>query len=246
MRGQWSIFIAVCALHGLAVMLGGWLIKPHVLPLPMRPPVAIRVSLIPGAVSPSVHSSSLMPLSSSSVAMRSAVVKTPTTIRASHPVMTTKALKWVSATANYLPNERTVTQTVMSPTAVGAVQPADTVQSTKGDGVMNAPSANAPAMPLPPVTPPRFEAAYLHNPAPPYPPLSKQLAEQGQVILTVEVSTQGQALQVGLHKSSGYPRLDYAAQKAVREWRFIPARRGEQVIVARVLVPVIFRLIEDE
>jgi protein TonB len=93
-----------------------------------------------------------------------------------------------------------------------------------------------------PVTAPRFDADYLHNPAPAYPSLSRRQNEAGKVLLQVKVSAQGLADAVTLERSSGFPRLDAAAQEAVRRWRFIPARWGTETIAAAVLVPIVFRL----
>ena len=89
---------------------------------------------------------------------------------------------------------------------------------------------------------PRFDADYLRNPAPAYPPASRSLGEEGRVILRVQVSEDGRAQQVLVDTSSGYPRLDRAAREAVAQWRFVPARQGQQALVAWVKVPVIFEL----
>jgi periplasmic protein TonB len=96
--------------------------------------------------------------------------------------------------------------------------------------------------PAEPVTQPRFDADYLKNPAPPYPPLSRRMGEEGKVILRVVVSPQGSAESVDVKTSSGSTRLDEAAQKSVRNWRFIPAKRGDAAIQSAVLVPIIFKL----
>lgn len=93
-----------------------------------------------------------------------------------------------------------------------------------------------------PITLPNLNADYLNNPAPAYPSASRQLGEQGKVLLRVLVSSDGQVEQVTLRKSSGYDRLDLAAQETVQKWRFVPARRGEQVVSAWVVVPVSFSL----
>ena len=47
---------------------------------------------------------------------------------------------------------------------------------------------------------------------------------------------------VDLQRSSGYTRLDEAAQQAVRAWRFVPARRGDEAVPAWVVVPIEFTL----
>ena len=92
------------------------------------------------------------------------------------------------------------------------------------------------------VEPPRFGAAYLHNPAPDYPPLARRLGEQGRVLLRVLVSTNGEADNVQVETSSGSSRLDQAAVQAVKKWSFIPAKRNKQPMSAYVLVPVQFSL----
>jgi periplasmic protein TonB len=104
------------------------------------------------------------------------------------------------------------------------------------------PQASAPPAPPTAVTPARFDVDYLQNPAPAYPPLSRRLQEAGEVLLLVRVTANGMAESVNIQKSSGYPRLDDAALKAVRQWRFVPARRGEEAIAANVAVPIVFRL----
>lgn len=90
--------------------------------------------------------------------------------------------------------------------------------------------------------PPRFDANYLDNPPPRYPPVSRRLGEQGRVLLRVQVSSGGDPTTVLVHQSSGYSRLDEAAVDAVRDWRFVPARRGQQAISEWVVVPVVFSL----
>ncbi|MDP1539829.1 MAG: energy transducer TonB [Moraxellaceae bacterium] len=92
------------------------------------------------------------------------------------------------------------------------------------------------------VVAPRFDAAYLNNPSPAYPMQSRRLNEAGRVLLRVQVSETGNALQVQLHQSSGYSRLDQAALDAVKRWRFVPARRGDIAISEWVIVPITFNL----
>ena len=103
-----------------------------------------------------------------------------------------------------------------------------------------------PAPPAPPAAEPvsqaRFDADYLKNPAPPYPPLSRRMGEEGKVILRVSVNPQGAADSVDIKTSSGSLRLDESAQKNVRHWKFIPARRGDTAVQSWVLVPIIFKL----
>ena len=100
----------------------------------------------------------------------------------------------------------------------------------------------APAPAALPVAPARFDADYLNNPAPAYPPLSRRLGEAGQVLLHVLVGADGAASKVDVRDSSGFERLDRAARDAVRQWRFVPARQGDKAVAAWVLVPVSFSL----
>lgn len=89
---------------------------------------------------------------------------------------------------------------------------------------------------------PKFNADYLDNPAPDYPSLSRKLREEGKVLLRVHVSADGHPTQVNLHKSSGFSRLDERAADTVRQWKFVPARQGDQPVAAWVIVPIQFNL----
>jgi protein TonB len=106
----------------------------------------------------------------------------------------------------------------------------------------------APAAPVAAAPPgdalvaPRFDAAYLDNPAPAYPTMSRRQHEEGRVMLRVRVGADGRAESVEIAASSGFDRLDRAAQDAVRRWRFVPARRGPDAVAAFVNVPIAFSL----
>jgi len=89
---------------------------------------------------------------------------------------------------------------------------------------------------------PRFGVAYLKNPEPSYPALSRRLGEQGRVLMRVLVSVSGEAETVTIESSSGSSRLDQAAMEAVKKWQFIPAKKNKQPISAYVLVPIKFSL----
>jgi protein TonB len=106
-------------------------------------------------------------------------------------------------------------------------------------GAVPDPAAEAAAQK---VTPPSFDAAYLSNPAPQYPPAARRAGQQGTVTLRVMVRRDGLPTRVEIEKSSGSGLLDTAAQDAVWGWRFVPARLGTDPIESWVLVPVVFRL----
>ena len=93
-----------------------------------------------------------------------------------------------------------------------------------------------------PAAPPNFVAAYLDNPPPQYPPLSRKRSETGKVLLRVLVSPAGRAERIEIDKTSGFPRLDAAATSAVERWRFVPAKQGSQPVAAWVIVPITFQL----
>lgn len=99
------------------------------------------------------------------------------------------------------------------------------------------------APPAPPViTAARFDADYLSNPKPIYPVASRRLGEEGKVLLRVKVSPGGTPMLVEIKQSCGFGRLDEAARAAVLQWRFVPARRGEEPIESWVSVPISFSL----
>lgn len=89
---------------------------------------------------------------------------------------------------------------------------------------------------------PRFGVSYLSNPVPEYPSMSRRLGEEGRVLMKVLVSAEGAATDVQIEKSSGSSRLDRAAVSAVKQWRFIPAKKSNQPLSAYVLVPINFAL----
>lgn len=92
------------------------------------------------------------------------------------------------------------------------------------------------------ITEARFDVDYLNNPKPAYPPMSRRLREEGVVLLKVNVRADGSVANALVEKRSGSQRLDEAALDAVRRWRFVPARRGNDAIDSWVLVPIEFAL----
>lgn len=126
-----------------------------------------------------------------------------------------------------------------------ADSPAQAVASRPDPDTPNStPTAQSHVAPAPPIAidPPRFDADYLDNPAPAYPPLSKRLHETGRVMLSVYVEANGLPSRVELQTTSRYERLDQAAIEAVKRWKFVPAKRGESAVAAWVIVPVHFSL----
>ncbi|WP_332674372.1 energy transducer TonB [Aromatoleum sp.] len=90
--------------------------------------------------------------------------------------------------------------------------------------------------------PARFDAAYLNNPTPAYPPLARRMREEGKVLLRVFVTADGAPGKISVSTSSGSTRLDTAAENAVARWRFVPAKQDGRSVDAWVVVPIVFKL----
>jgi protein TonB len=91
-------------------------------------------------------------------------------------------------------------------------------------------------------SPPRFNAAYLDNPKPAYPLSARHMRLEGTVRLRVLVSAAGTVERIEVQQTSGSPVLDRSALDAVRHWRFVPAKRGEEAVPAWLVVPIVFTL----
>ena len=153
----------------------------------------------------------------------------PTPVLTAPPAPPGLASEPVQPARQPLPAEPARPETLPAPTPAPAPAATET------------PRAASPPPPLP-VTQPRFNADYLDNPKPPYPGASRRMGEEGEVRLRVQVDTSGHAQQIEVYRSSGFPRLDQAALDTVKQWRFVPARQGDQPIPAWVIVPIQFSL----
>jgi len=83
---------------------------------------------------------------------------------------------------------------------------------------------------------------YAENPKPLYPREARKKGFQGEVVLKVEVLSNGLVGQVEVKKSSGHEILDRSALSAVKHWKFFPAKRGESAISFWVNIPIKFQL----
>jgi TonB family protein len=86
---------------------------------------------------------------------------------------------------------------------------------------------------------------YSGNPKPPYPEIARRRGYEGTVRLAVEVLASGKVGGVWIKMSSGYEILDQSALKAVKEWRFTPARFAGVAITSTVIVPIMFQLRDE-
>lgn len=83
---------------------------------------------------------------------------------------------------------------------------------------------------------------YAKNPKPLYPREAKKKGYEGEVLLRVEVLSNGRVGEIEVKRSSGHEALDHSAMTAVKQWKFIPAQKGETPIPVWVNIPVAFRL----
>jgi len=104
------------------------------------------------------------------------------------------------------------------------------------------PAPEARNVPEPVLEAPRFNAAYLNNPPPVYPLSARRRGIEGRVLVRAEVQADGSCSRVELKTTSGSDLLDQAALEAVKKWRFVPARKGNQAVTAWVEVPISFKL----
>ena len=120
-----------------------------------------------------------------------------------------------------------------------------------------APAPTPVAPPAPPAPPPppapsvakpsartevSISASYAAaNRKPEYPKMSLRLGEQGTVVLTVMVKSDGSAGDVEVKSSSGFTRLDRAAADAVKTWRFNPATVDGKAVDKSYEVPITFK-----
>ncbi|WP_260582295.1 energy transducer TonB [Sphingopyxis sp. PET50] len=93
-----------------------------------------------------------------------------------------------------------------------------------------------------PVSAGDLSASMIHAPPPRYPRESRRLREQGTVVLSVLLASDGTVADIGVAKSSGHRRLDDAALAAVRKWRWRPTMRQGVAVQVRGSVEIPFVL----
>lgn len=107
-----------------------------------------------------------------------------------------------------------------------------------------APPAAAPAPPKPVAPAPTpVEAIASTHTQPPYPMTARRIGEQGTVVLSITISTDGSVQNVSVAQSSGNADLDQAAVEWVKDhWRYKPATRDGQPVVSQSEAKVVFNL----
>jgi periplasmic protein TonB len=86
----------------------------------------------------------------------------------------------------------------------------------------------------------RAFVGYLNNPKPNYPGIARSRHWEGLVLLRVHVTADGRCDNLNVARSSGHDALDESAVAAVRNWRFVPSKRGDTPIASWVTVPIQF------
>lgn len=143
------------------------------------------------------------------------------------------AANWKPAYAGGIKSETSLGQSSSTPDAEKAWLPADKQAAT--------PAALRPGTPVAVlgITPPT--PANAHE-TPPYPSLPRRLEEEGTVLVSFIVNTDGSVSDPTVAHSSGFPGLDDAALDAVKAWRYHPAMVTEKPITVRTETRFVWRL----
>jgi protein TonB len=142
-----------------------------------------------------------------------------------------------------MPIHPAIQQLIVPPPEV--VVPIEPTSATIAATAVQIPPSPAPAVAASAsgtAVPEMSDVAYLVQPAPHYPPDSRRIREQGLVILRVLIDDRGHAKAVEVYRSSGHPRLDEAARRAVERAVFKPYMDGGVARESAAIVPVEFSL----
>lgn len=82
----------------------------------------------------------------------------------------------------------------------------------------------------------------LENPKPVYPSAARRRGMQGVVLLSIAINEQGRVDTIKVARSSGFKALDRSALASVKQWRFMPARRGGMNVSSVIEIPIKFIL----
>jgi len=218
--------------HAVAITL----VDPAATPTPVDAPLQVVLNTAPPLVRPSPPDIPEHVAATTDRLPEPAVKSEPTL----HPVVepeTTpepapkQAIKKITRVQQPRPKRHVPTPTIEPPPAPKQT----TVVAATPSATPSSPSATI-------VTTESCEVEYLYNPPPDYPRRARRLRLEGEVLIRTRVLPNGKSDQLKLERSSGHRLLDEAAVKAVRKWRFRPARRGDEQIISWVEIPVRFRL----
>ena len=138
------------------------------------------------------------------------------------------------------------TQEPLSPLAARA-EPVDAPAAT--GRALSSPSSPAASKPVAreaeaPVSVVRVEPSLIASSQQPpvYPRASRRAGEAGTVVLRINIAASGAVTATAVAVSSGFERLDAAAQKAVQQWRFTPGTVDGVPTAMPLQVPIRFEL----
>jgi len=83
---------------------------------------------------------------------------------------------------------------------------------------------------------------YKENAPPVYPEIARTRGYEGIVLLFAEILSDGRVGKIKIEKSSGYAILDQSAIRAIKPWKFEPAKRSGSPFTAWVELPIKFIL----
>lgn len=207
--------------------------------LPVTKPKAFMVRVVSAPVlAPSASQQSLVPAPSK----KANPLSKPKALREKTTKIHAKALRPASKRVNIAPSPPEVAKNQTEKPVLAEPKPGHAQPKALAQQPMPNPAKQVAAQSSTANRAASFNAAYLHNPAPKYPTLSRRLGEQGVVYLSVLVTAKGAAASVDLKTSIGWSRLDQAAVDCVKNWRFAPAQRAGKPISAGVIIPIRFSL----
>ena len=138
------------------------------------------------------------------------------------------------------------TQEPLSPLATRA-EPVDALVAT--GSALSSPSSPAASKPVvreaeAPASVVRVEPSLIASSQQPpvYPRASRRAGEAGTVVLRINIAASGAVTATTIVVSSGFERLDAAAQKAVKQWRFTPGTVDGVPTAMPLQVPIRFEL----
>lgn len=242
-RRNWLTALVVLSAHALLLALA-WNGSPRRAALP--PALVEATVLAPsGAGNPAAASRHLGPASRLPPAAshaRQAVPQTaaqprPDTLSPAPSTERSPVAAVTAAAIQPLPNQGAA----QASDAARAIDPGLPAGQAAGSG-HKAASGPAPSAAAARIELPDSSAGYLDNPRPVYPPVSRRLGEQGRVLLRIWVDADGRPGKVELKTSSGFERLDRAAQQTVQRWRFVPGKRAGMPEAMWAEVPLQFVL----
>lgn len=75
-----------------------------------------------------------------------------------------------------------------------------------------------------------------------YPSASRRLSEEGRVVVTITIDATGKAGAMSVTQSSGFERIDGAAECVIRRLPFDPGKRDGVPVESQATLPIVFKL----